>query len=261
MRLEGKVAIITGGAGGGAAGMGATEAKLFAKEGAKVLIGDILEDVGRKVEAEINESGGESIFVRLDVTKEGEWYRAVETAVSRFGKLNILVNNAGFTVRAPMEEITSEIWDKILDVHIKGVFLGTRTVIPEMRKAGGGSIVNISSNAGNLGVAGASSPYVAAKGAVRSFSRYTAVEYGKDGIRVNCVIPGIIQNGQPLSDPAIREFLIKTFKHSAPSILGTPLGRTGSAPEVAAAVLFLASDGASFITGTELVIDGGWAAQ
>jgi len=260
MRLEGKVALISGGAGGGSAGMGATDARLFAREGAKVVIGDILEDEGRKVEAEINETGGVCLFVKLDVTKEMEWRRAVEAAVARFGKLDILVNNAGLQIRAQLEEITVEQWDAVHDVNIKGTFLGTRAVLPEMRKVGGGSIVNVSSNAGNIGISGASSPYVASKGGIRAFSRYTAVEYGREGIRVNCVIPGFIWHGVSLSDPEIQGY-IERYKHSAGSVLGTPLGRTGTAGEVAAAVLFLASDEASYITGAELVVDGGFAVQ
>ena len=260
MRLEGKVALISGGAGAGSAGIGAADAKLFAKEGAKVVIGDILEDQGRKLEGEINKSGGECLFVGLDVTVEEEWVHAVKAAVSAFGKLDILVNNAGYQVRAPLEEITIEQWDKVHDVNIKGTFLGTRAVIPEMRKTGHGSIVNVSSNAGNLGISGASPPYVASKGGIRAFSRYSAVEYGRDGIRVNCVIPGFIQNGQHFSDPTVREF-IKKYKHSEGSVMGTPLQRMGTPQEVAAVVLFLASDESSYITGTEIIIDGGFSAQ
>ena len=147
MRLENKVALISG----GARGQGEVEAKLFAKEGARVVIGDILEDEGRRVEAEINELGGECVFVTLDVTKEEEWERAVATAAERFGKLDILVNNAGIFKLGTVEDTTPELWDEIMDINSKGVFLGTKCAIPEMRKAGGGSIVNISSVAGLIG--------------------------------------------------------------------------------------------------------------
>ncbi|MFQ6030641.1 MAG: SDR family NAD(P)-dependent oxidoreductase, partial [Dehalococcoidia bacterium] len=147
-RLDGKIALISG----GARGQGAVEAKLFALEGAKVAIGDILEAEGKRVEAEINETGGECLFVRLDVTSEADWQHAVESTVSRFGKLDVLVNNAGIgSTRGPdgerisIENLTEEQWDRVMEVNAKGVFLGTRYAIPEMRKAGGGSIINISS--------------------------------------------------------------------------------------------------------------------
>ena len=144
MRLENKVAIISG----GARGMGAEEARLFAGEGAKVVIGDVLDDVGRQTEAEINETGGECLFVHLDVTSEEDWRNAVAAAVSRFGRVDILVNNAGISTRGGIEDMTEEQWVRTMDINVKGVFLGTREVIPVMREAGGGSIVNISSGAG-----------------------------------------------------------------------------------------------------------------
>ena len=147
MRLEGKVAIISG----GARGMGAAEAKLFAREGAKVIICDVLEDEGRQTEAEINEVGGDAVFVKLDVTSQDEWENAVNTAIERFGKLDILVNNAGIIVQSTIEDMTVELWDKVMDVNAKGVFLGTKTAIPHMKEAGGGSIVNISSISGIVG--------------------------------------------------------------------------------------------------------------
>ena len=144
MRLENKVAIISG----GARGMGAQEARLFASEGARVVIGDILDDAGRQTEAEINETGAECLFVHLDVTSEEDWRNAVAAAVSRFGKVDILVNNAGISTRGGIEDMTAEQWERTMDINVKGVFLGTREVIPAMRDAGGGSIINISSGAG-----------------------------------------------------------------------------------------------------------------
>ncbi|MED5568947.1 MAG: SDR family NAD(P)-dependent oxidoreductase, partial [Chloroflexota bacterium] len=162
MRLENKVALISG----GARGMGAAEAKLFASEGAKVVIGDILEYEGRSTEAEINESGGECVFVPLDVTSEAAWQEAVATAVNRFGKLDILVNNAGVLSRGTLEDTTVEEWDRVMDINAKGVFLGTKAAIPEMRRAGGGSIVNTSSISGLIGQASTSPVYNASKGAV-----------------------------------------------------------------------------------------------
>ena len=186
MRLEGKVAIISG----GARGMGAEEARLFAREGAKVVIGDVLEDEGRQVEAEVTEAGGECVFVRLDVTSEDSWADAVATAVSRFGKLDIVVNNAGIVLRGVLEDTSAEDWDRVMDVNAKGVFLGTKSAIPEMRKAGGGSIINISSMSGMVGQGYIQPVYNASKGAVRIFTKSAAIQYASENIRVNSVHPG-----------------------------------------------------------------------
>jgi len=185
VRLEGKVGFISG----GARGMGAAEARLFAWEGAKVGIGDVLEDEGRQVEAAINEMGGECLFMHLDVTSESNWRRAIEATVAHFGKLDILVNNAGIWARGLVEDTTEEQWDRVMDVNAKGVFLDTKLAIPEMRKAGGGSIINISSGAGIIG-SSRTTAYAASKGAVRIFTKSVAVQYAKDGIRVNSVHPG-----------------------------------------------------------------------
>ena len=249
MRLENKVALISG----GARGMGAEEAKLFAREGAKVVMGDILEAEGRQTEAEINESGGECLFVRLDVTDEANWEHVVAATVTRFGKLDVLVNNAGIFRSNPVEETTSEEWDQVLDINAKGVFLGTKHAIPEMRKAGGGSIINISSVAGLVGNP-FSSAYDASKGAVRLLTKSTAIQYAKDGIRANSVHPGVIETPMTqdvINDPGFREFRLTT----------NPIPRLGQPIDIAYGVLYLASDEASFVTGSELVIDGGWTAQ
>lgn len=250
MRLENKVALISG----GARGMGAAEARMFAREGAKVVIGDVLEAEGRQVEAEINEIGGECVFVLLDVTQEDQWQQAMETAVTRFGKLDILVNNAGIALRGVLEDTSSEDWDIVMDLNAKGVFLGTKAAIPEMRKAGGGSIVNISSMSGMVGQSYIQPVYNASKGAVRIFTKAAAVQYAKEGIRVNSVHPGPIDTpmaGERLTNPELQRQADER----------SPLGRTAHPDEVAYGVLFLASDEASFMTGSELVIDGGATAQ
>ena len=254
-RLDGKVALISG----GARGQGAVEARLFAREGAKVAIGDILESEGLQVEAGINESGGECLFVRLDVTSEEDWLHAVESTVARFGKLDVLVNNAGIgSPRGPdgrrvtIEDLTEAQWDRVMDVNAKGVFLGTKYAIPEMHKAGGGSIINISSVAGLVG--GTTTAYGASKGAVRIFTKATAIQYAKDGIRANSVHPGVIETDMTadmLADEAGRQ--ANLARH--------PIGRFGTAEDVAYGVLYLAADESSFVTGSELVIDGGLTAQ
>ena len=250
MRLEGKVAIISG----GARGMGAAEAKLFAREGAKVIICDVLEDEGRQTEAEINEVGGDAVFVKLDVTSQDEWENAVNTAIERFGKLDILVNNAGIIVQSTIEDMTVELWDKVMDVNAKGVFLGTKTAIPHMKEAGGGSIVNISSISGIVGQDNVNAGYNASKGAVRIFTKAAAVQYAKENIRVNSIHPGPIATPMTAEGRADPERVALTLER-------TPLGRYGEPEEVANAVLFLASDEASYVTGSEIVVDGGYTAQ
>ena len=249
MRLENKVALISG----GARGMGAVEAKMFAAEGAKVVIGDMLGDEGRQVEAEINESGGECVFVQLDVTDENAWQDAVATTVARFGKLDILINNAGIARINSVEDTTSEEWDLVMDINAKGVFLGTKAAILEIRKAGGGSIVNISSIAGLTG--GRTSSYAASKGAVRLLTKSTAIQYAADGIRCNSVHPGVIET--PMTTP----IMLNTPEGRELNASRHPLGRFGQPEDIAYGVLFLASDESSFMTGSELVIDGGLTAQ
>ena len=250
MRLENKVALISG----GARGQGEVEAKLFAREGAKVVIGDILEDDGRRVEAEINELGGECVFVNLDVTQEADWERAVATTVARFGKLDVLVNNAGIFKLGRVEETTPELWDEIMDINSKGVFSGTKCAIPEMRNAGGGSIINISSVAGLVGTQ-YSAAYGASKGAVRLLTKSTATAYAREGIRANSIHPGVIET--PMTTPN----LLSNEEARQRSIARHPLGRVGQPEDVAYGALFLASDESSFMTGSELVIDGGLSAQ
>ncbi|MCH8185307.1 MAG: glucose 1-dehydrogenase [Chloroflexi bacterium] len=250
MRLEGKVALISG----GARGMGAAEARLFAGQGAAVVIGDVLEEEGRRVEAEIVEAGGRALFVRLDVTIEADWTRAVAETVDRFGALNVLVNNAAILRTEAVLETTEETWDSVMSVNAKGVFLGTKAAIPEMRRAGGGSIVNISSGAGITG-SRQSAAYHASKGAVRIFTKAAAVQYAPENIRVNSVHPGPIDTDMlAMSDPAGGTRLTEPGRE-------VPLGRPGRPEEVAYGVLYLASDESSYVTGSELVIDGGRTAQ
>ena len=159
MRLAGKIALISG----GARGMGACEARLFASEGAKIVVGDVLEGPGQTVVSEIKAVGGEAVFVPLDVTREADWQQAVQTAVSQFGQLNILVNNAGVSGHGRVESVSLEEWNRVMDINSTGVFLGTKTAIPAMRQAGGGSIVNISSQLGLVGVDNSSPQYQASK--------------------------------------------------------------------------------------------------
>ena len=250
MRLKDKVALISG----GARGMGAVEARLFAKEGAKVAIGDILEDEGRKLEAEINATGGEALFVRLDVAREGDWQKAVEAALGRFGKLDILVNNAGISGRGRVEDTPVEEWDRVMEVNAKGVFLGTKVAIPAMRRSGGGSIINISSQLGLVGTDHSSPQYQASKGAVRLLTKATAIQYAKEGIRANSVHPGPIVT--PMTEAARAD--PERYKIMLSRI---PLGCYGQPEDVAYGVLYLASDESRWVTGSELVIDGGWTAQ
>jgi NAD(P)-dependent dehydrogenase (short-subunit alcohol dehydrogenase family) len=250
MRLAGKVVLISG----GALGMGAAEARLFAREGARIVLGDILEAEGRAVESDITAKGGEAVFSRLDVTREADWDQIVALAVSRFGRLDVLVNNAGIGAASRVEDTTPDAWDRVMDVNAKGVFLGTRAAIPAMRRGGGGSIVNISSQLGLVGMDDSSPQYTASKGAVRLLTKTTALQYAREGIRCNSVHPGPIvtpMTERRRADPAVYQRMLSRI----------PLGRYGQPDEVAYAVLYLASDESAFVTGSELVIDGGWTAQ
>jgi len=250
MRLAGKVALISG----GARGMGAVEARLFAREGAGVVLGDVLDTEGRAVEADIRRAGGEAVYVRLDVTREADWKAAVDTAVSRFGKLDVLVNNAGVGGPGRVEDVRLEEWNRVMDVNSTGVFLGTKAAIPAMRRAGGGAIVNISSQLGLVGVDNSSPQYQASKGAVRLLTKATAIQYAKERIRANSVHPG------PIVTP-MTEARRKDPESYALTVSRIPLGRYGEPEDVAYGVLYLASDESLFVTGAELVIDGGWTAQ
>ena len=257
MRLAGKVALISG----GARGMGAAMAALFAREGAMVVVGDVLEAEGRAVadalSAPVSPGQGGikgAEFVRLDVTDEADWRGAVALAEERYGRLDALVNNAGVSARGNIEDTSAADWDALMAVNAKGVFLGTKCAIPAMRRAGGGSIVNISSQLGIVAMAESSPQYIAAKGAVRLFTKATAIQYAADGIRANSVHPGPIVTPMTAgrrADAAAQARMLSRI----------PMGRYGEPLEVAYGVLYLVSDEASFVTGSELVIDGGWVAQ
>ena len=255
MRLDGKVALITGGAHGVRGelmGFGGAAAWLFVAEGAKVVLGDVDIEAGERTASEIREEGGEAVFVSLDVTSQRDWARAVRVTVDSFGRLDVLVNNAGTGALGGVEETTEEEWDGQMDVHAKGAYLGTKAVIPEMRR-GGGSIINISSIYGIVGSPGAAS-YHAAKGAMRIFSKSAAVQYAREGIRVNSVHPGYCHT--PMTTAGYHD-PVRRAKMEAK----VPMGRYGQPEEVAQAILYLASDESSFVTGSEVVVDGGMTAQ
>ena len=246
MRLQDKVAIITG----AARGMGASEARIFANEGAKVILADVQVEDGNRVTQEITDAGGQALFVEMDVSSQADWDRTIETAISNFGKINILVNNAGIIERDSLEETTEETWDKIMAVNAKGVFLGAKAVIPHMRAAGGGSIVNISSISGMISVGYPA--YNSSKGAIRVFTKCAAVELARDNIRVNSIHPGTIWTSMSTYKRAFtREERAKTI----------PMKRVAEPEEIAYPALFLASDESSYMTGSELVIDGGATAE
>jgi cyclopentanol dehydrogenase len=249
VRLEGKVALITG----GASGFGAAIARAFAAEGARVVIGDIRD--GQPIAAQISAAGGEACSVPLDVTSEPDWQRAIDETLRRYGRLDILVNNAAVVpARATIEERSVEEWDRVMAVNVKGVFLGTKHAVRAMRTGGGGSIVNISSIAALGQGQIMEAAYAASKGAVRTFTKVTAAQYAHDGIRCNSVHPGPIDGGMLhgiWSDPAVLQRRLSRI----------PMGRLGKVDEVVAGVMFLASDESSYTTGTELTIDGGGLVQ
>jgi cyclopentanol dehydrogenase len=251
-RLDGKVAIITG----AGSGQGAEEARMFAREGASVVATDVQEDKVRAVADEINGAGGEAIAFAHDVTEQDQWERVVAAAVERFGKIDILVNNAGIGGEegfAKLDDVDLDGWNRFMTVNATSNFLGIKSVVPEMRKNGKGSIVNISSMAGMIGGA-AGVHYTSSKGATRLLSKGAAVELGPENIRVNSVHPGFINTPMTsvvLDDDEMREAALKNI----------PLGIVGEPEDVAYLVLFLASDEARFVTGAEFMIDGGQTAQ
>jgi NAD(P)-dependent dehydrogenase (short-subunit alcohol dehydrogenase family) len=249
MRLENKVALITG----GASGMGASMARIFAREGAKVVIADMLEEAGRALAAEITEANGAAIFQKLNVSEEAEWQAAIDATLAAFGRLDILVNDAGISGSAVDDLFDSAAWERIMAVNATGTFLGMKFAIPLMKQAGGGSIVNISSISGVTGQRGIHVAYNASKGAVRTLTKAAAVQHGRDNIRVNSVHPGLMppmRTSGRTADPVVRAKMLQSV----------PLRRDGRVEEVANAVLFLASDEASYITGVELYVDGGFLA-
>ena len=249
MRLKDKVALISG----AASGMGAAMARRFSEEGAAVVIGDVLEAPGKAVADEIAGKGGKALFQRLDVTDEAQWAAAVEATVATFGKLNVLVNNAGISGSAATDMFDSELWHRIMAINATGVFYGMKYAVPAMTKAGGGAIVNLSSISGVVGQKQIHPAYNASKGAVRIMTKAVAVQQAEAGIRVNSVHPGLMPpmiTSGATADPATRAKMMRRV----------PLGRSGEVNEVADAVLFLVSDEASYITGTELHVDGGYLA-
>lgn len=250
-RLEGKVVLVTG----AARGMGEAEARMCAREGAAVVLGDVLTTEGEGVAASIVAAGGRAVFVPLDVASPQEWERAVAVAVAHFGGLDGLVNNAAICPTDTLEQTTLQTWQRVLAVNQTGTFLGMQTALPALRAAGGGSIVNVSSVMAFCGgQGGVAAAYAATKGAIQAMSKGAAMEFGSDAIRVNSLHPGTIDTpmaaaaGGPVDSAARRAFQAMS-----------PLQREGTRDEVAATVLFLLSDESSFITGSEVVVDGGFS--
>ena len=247
-RLEGKIAIVTG----AARGMGEVEACLFAEEGATVVVCDVTDDTSRRVADDIVSSGGSAEFARLNVTDEDNWRQVIADTVGRHGRLDILVNNAGISGYDEEDNLGTTTWDRLLDINAKGVFLGMKHAIAAMEQGDGGSIVNISSISGIVGQDFIHMGYNASKGAVRLMTKSAAVRWAEAGIRVNSVHPGLMP---PMAGGSANSETRNAM------LANIPMKRVGNREEVAYAVLFLASDEASYITGAELVVDGGFTAQ
>jgi NAD(P)-dependent dehydrogenase (short-subunit alcohol dehydrogenase family) len=246
--LQGKVAIVTG----GGAGIGRAISFLFAREGAKVAVADVDLTAAEATLAKIAETGGSALAIEADVTETAGVESMVRATVSTYGHLDVLVNNAGVGTDGDVVELAEQEWQRILDVNLKGVFLCCKYAIPAMKKSGGGSIVNIASTAAFVG-GSVSCVYPASKAGIVALSKNTALKFASSNIRVNCVCPGHVDTAltYTLKDPRVKAALVRKY----------PMGRLGTPEEIANAVLFLASDEASFITGTELIVDGGFTAQ
>jgi NAD(P)-dependent dehydrogenase (short-subunit alcohol dehydrogenase family) len=248
MRLQGKVALITG----GASGMGRVASGVFAGEGADVVLSDVSDDAGAATVAEISQDGGDAAYVHADVSKAADAEGMVRFTVQRFGRLDILYNNAGVMLAddGSVTNTAEDVWDRTLDINVKGVALGCKYGVPAMLDSGGGSIINVASFVAWMGAATSQTAYTSSKGAVLSMTREIAVEYARVGIRCNALCPGPIDTpllAELLSDPERRQ---RRFVH-------IPMGRLGRAEELAKAALFLASDDSSFMTGASLIVDGG----
>jgi NAD(P)-dependent dehydrogenase (short-subunit alcohol dehydrogenase family) len=254
-RVNEKVAIVTG----GAMGIGRATCIMLAKEGAKVAVTDVLEKEGKKVVEEIKNAGGDAAYWNLDVTKEKEVEKTMKSISDKWGKINVLVNNAGISgVNAPTHEVTEEEWDKVMDINVKGVFLCTKHAIPYIKKSGNGSIINLSSI---YGIAGAPDvpPYHASKGAVRLMSKTDAMIYAPDHIRVNSVHPGYIWTPMVANHMKSQGIGEEEGRKSLGEL--HPIGHVGEPDDIAYGILYLASDESKFVTGAELVIDGGYTAH
>ena len=253
MRLKGKVALVTG----GGSGIGHATAVLFSNEGANVVVADLKETIASKTAEQIRAGGGQAIEVGGDVSSSDDAQRTVQTAVDVYGRLDVLVNSAGVSASSALGADASEeaVWDRVIDVNLKGTYLVSRYALPEMVRAEGGSIINLASIYGVVGnTGGGFNPYAPSKGGVVQFTRSLALAYAKDNIRVNCICPGFVVT--PLTEPLT----------SDPKVLGTieqrhPMGRLGRPEEIAYAALYLASDESSYVTGAPLMVDGGYTAQ
>jgi NAD(P)-dependent dehydrogenase (short-subunit alcohol dehydrogenase family) len=252
-RLENKVAIVTGGASNPS--LGRSTSLAFAREGATVVITDIDKDGGKKVELEINESNGKALFIEHDVTSLQDWERVRKETLNNFGKVDILVNNAGIAILHPLEETTEEDWDKTIDVNLKSIFLGCKTILPNMRENKSGSVINISSIAGLVGLVSASA-YNSSKGGVRLLTKNIALEYGDYNVRCNSIHPGFMATN--MNDP---KKIVERGRDLQAMIDAIPLKRMGTAEDIANCALFLASDESSYVTGSEFIIDGGMTAK
>jgi NAD(P)-dependent dehydrogenase (short-subunit alcohol dehydrogenase family) len=250
MRMKDKVALITG----AASGMGAATARLFAREGAKmVFVADILDKEGAAVVDDIRKSQGKAQFVHLDVTDESGWQTTMAEVEATAGGLDVLVNNAGISGSAEQDLYDTAAWNRLLGINATGVFLGMKYGIAAMKKRGKGSVINLSSISGIVGQGNIHVGYNASKGAVRLITKAAAAQHGRERIRINSVHPGLMPPMRTSGRTADPETRAKTLK-------GVPLGRAGEVDEVAYAILFLASDESSYVTGAELVVDGGWTA-
>ena len=248
MRLEGKVALITG----GGSGMGNIASRLFAKEGARIVLTDVADQAGQTVAAEIGAAGGEAAFVHADVSVESDARAMVDAAVERFGRLDVLYNNAGVMMGADgsVDSTKESVWDTTLAINVKGVAFGCKYGVPAMIASGGGSIINVASFVAWMGAATSQTAYTASKGAVLAMTREIAVEYARKGVRCNALCPG------PIDTPLLAELLSDPVRRQR-RLVHIPMGRLGRAEELAKAALFLASDDSSFMTGASLVVDGG----